>query len=132
MNHCPVTADLDRYLADQDRNDSRGEFIDTKLDELMESSAEVGSALDILMGDSDVGSDGNTLFAADMAAVLLASDAAFGAEAVQFFHKLRDRVRDQLRADAESLVDADLAASEEAAAEARYESQQANREGGMY
>lgn len=132
MNHCPVTADLDRYLADQDRNDSRGEFIDTKLDELMESSAEVGSALDILMGDSDVGSDGNTLFAADMAAVLLASDAAFGAEAVQFFHKLRDRVRDQLRADAESLVDADLAASEEVAAEARYESQQANREGGMY
>lgn len=132
MNHCPVTADLGRYLADQDRNDSRGEFIDTKLDELMESSAEVGSALDILMGDSDVGSDGNTLFAADMAAVLLASDAAFGAEAVQFFHKLRDRVRDQLRADAESLVDADLAASEEAAAEARYESQQANREGGMY
>lgn len=132
MNHCPVTADLDRYLAEQDRNDSRGEFIDTKLDELMESSAEVGSALDILMGDSDVGSDGNTLFAADMAAVLLASDAAFGAEAVQFFHKLRERVRAQLRDDAESLVDADLAASEEAAAEARYESQQAEREGGMY
>lgn len=132
MKHCPVTADLDRHLFEQDRNDSRGEFIDTKLDELMESSAEVSSALDILMGDSDVGSDGNTLFAADMAAVLLASDAAFGAEAVQFFHKLRDRVRDQLRADAESLVDADLAASEEAAAEARYESQQANREGGMY
>ncbi|MGC7464226.1 hypothetical protein QT654_20575 [Xanthomonas citri pv. citri] len=132
MNHCPVTADLDRYLAEQDRNDSRGEFIDTKLDELMESSAEVGSALDILMGDSDVGSDGNTLFAADMAAVLLASDAAFGYEAVQFFHKLRDRVRDQLRADAETLVDADLAASEEAAAEARYEAQHADRDGGMY
>ncbi|UEW68415.1 hypothetical protein [Xanthomonas phage MET23-P3] len=132
MNHCPVTADLDRYLAEQDRNDSRGEFIDTKLDELMESSAEVGSALDILMGDSDVGSDGNTLFAADMAAVLLASDAAFGYEAVQFFHKLRDRVRDQLRADAETLVDADLAASEESAAEARYEAQQADREAGMY
>lgn len=132
MNHCPVTADLDRYLADQDRNDSRAEFIDTKLDELMESSAEVGSALDILMGDSDVGSDGNSLFAAGMAAVLLASDAAFGTEAVQFFHKLRDRVRDQLRGDAESLVDADLAASEEAAAEARYESRHADHEGGMY
>ena len=132
MNHCPVTADLNRYLAEQDRNDSRGEFIDTKLDELMESSAEVGSALDILMGDSDVGSDGNTLFAADMAAVLLASDVAFGSEAVQFFYKLRERVRDQLRSDAETLVDEALAESEDAAAEARYEAQQADREQGWY
>ena len=132
MNHCPVTADLNRYLAEQDRNDSRGEFIDTKLDELMESSAEVSSALDILMGDSDVGSGGNTLFAGDLAAVLLASDVAFGSEAVQFFYKLRERVRDQLRSDAETLVDEALAESEDAAAEARYEAQQADREQGWY
>ena len=132
MNHCPITADLNRYLDELDRADSRSECVDAKLDELMEDAAEVGSALDIIMGDSDVGSGGNTLFAGDLAAVLLASDVAFGSEAVQFFYKLRERVRDQLRSDAETLVDEALAESEDAAAEARYEAQQADREQGWY
>lgn len=126
MQPCAVTTDLNRHLDGLDREDSRSECVETRLDELMEDGAEVRGALDAMMGESDLGSDGNSLFAGDLAAVLLASDDAFGGEAIRYFVKLRESVRAQLRGDAETLVDEDHAQSEQAAAEARYEAQHAD------
>lgn len=108
MNHCPVTADLNAYLAQQYREELAAEQVDSKVDELMESQVDVAGSLDTLMGDSDVDTNGNSLFANDLAAVLLASDAAFGAEAIRYFVKLREQVRQQLRPDAENVVANDL------------------------
>ena len=99
---------------------------------IVRGSGNILRGLSIRNTGPNQGSGGNTLFAGDLAAVLLASDVAFGSEAVQFFHKLLERVRDQLRSDAETLVDKALAESEDAAAEARYEAQQADREQGWY
>lgn len=107
MNHCPVTADLNAYLSEQERGEALAEQVDAKVDELMESQVDVSGSLDTLMGDSDVDTNGNSLFANDLAAVLLASDAAFGAEAIRYFVKLREQVRQQLRPDAENLVASD-------------------------
>lgn len=117
MNHCPVTADLNAYLAKQQREESLSEQVDAKVDELMESQVDVAGALDAMMGESDVDTSGNSLFGNDLAAVLLASDAAFGGEAIRYFVKLREQVRAQLRPDAESLVADDLARSGEDYAE---------------
>lgn len=108
MSHCPVTADLNAYLAQQYREELAAEQVDAKVDELMESQVDVAGSLDTLMGDSDVDTNGNSLFANDLAAVLLASDAAFGAETIRYFVKLREQVRQQLRPDAENLVANDL------------------------
>ncbi len=93
MNHCPVTADLNEYLAQQERDEASAEQVDAKVDELMESQVDVAGALDAMMGESDVDTSGNSLFGNDLAAVLLASDAAFGGEAIRYFVKLREQVR---------------------------------------
>lgn len=108
MNNCPVTADLDAYLAQQYREELAAEQVDAAVDALMESQVDVAGSLDTLMGDSAVDTNGNSLFANDLAAVLLASDAAFGAEAIRYFVKLREQVRQQLRPEAENLVANDL------------------------
>lgn len=105
---CPVTADLDAYLAEREGYEVQAEQVGAKLDELMESQVDVAGALDALMGESDVDTSGNSLFGNDLAAVLLASDVAFGAEAIRYFVRLREQVRQQLRPDAESLVESDL------------------------
>lgn len=113
---CPVTAELDAYLAQQYREELSAEQVDSKVDELMESQVDVAGSLDTMMGDSDVDTNGNSLFANDLAAVLMASDAAFGAEAIRYFVSLREQVRQQLRPDAENLVanDAERSAQDHA------------------
>lgn len=117
MNHCPVTADLNAYLAQQYREELAAEQVDAKVDELMESQVDVAGSLDTLMGESDVDDSGNSLFANDLAAVLLASDASFTTEAIRYFGSLREQVRQQLRPEAENLVSDDLARSGEDYAE---------------
>lgn len=136
MNHCPVTADLNEYLAQQERADSRSEAICAKVQELMEDQSEIASALDDMIGFSDVGSDGNSLFAADAAAVLLASPAAFEAECVRYFIRLRERVENYMQDPATVLVDeqeqTSAADHQEAIAAAREAGQQFREEHGGY
>lgn len=132
MNFCPVTADLNRYLAQQDRDDAYAEAVESKLDTLMDESSEVAEALDDIMGASDVGSDGCTLFAGDLAGVLVASEAAFEAEAIRYFHDLRDKVREQMRDRAASRVDDEIEKSKADAAEAAYEAREDARAWGDY
>lgn len=133
---CPVTADLDAYLAEQERADSRSESIHAKVQELMEDQSEIASALDDIMGFSDVGSDGNTLFAADMAAVLLASQDAFGGECIRYFVRLRERLESYMQDPAALLVDqqdqTSAAEHEEAVAAAREDARQQREEFGGY
>lgn len=114
MNNCPVTADLNAYLAEQEKAEKTSEHAENKLEELMEDTTEVASALDDLMGDSDVGPNGNTLFAEDLAAVLVGYSPKKAAEVQGFFDTLTQCVRQQLRPDAERLAQAE----EQEAAEA--------------
>lgn len=121
MNSCPVTADLNHHLSQQDRDDAYAEAVKAKLDEMMKASSDVAEALDDIMGDGDVGSDGCSLFAGDIASVLVSSEAAFEAEAIRYFYKMRDKVREKMRDRAASRVDYDIECLEADAAEAAYE-----------
>lgn len=104
---CAVTADLNRYLDEQDKCEALGELIDARIDEKMGDHAVLAGALDELMACSHHNNDGNTIFAADLANVLLASDDAFGGECIRFFLTLRERARAQLHDEAECDVMSD-------------------------
>ncbi len=134
MNTHPDVPGLDEYLADQERADSRSEAIRAKVHELMEDQSEIASALDDVIGFSDVGSDGNSLFAADAAAVLLASRDAFGAECISYFVRLRERLENYMQDPATVLVDeqeqTSAADHEEAVADAREDARQQSEEFG--
>jgi len=81
---------------------SRDEWIDERADELLQqrmaSPEAVTDAVDEVLGFSDW----TDALAGDMAAVLMASDAAFEAEAVRFFARLHKRVEKDIRAAAET------------------------------
>lgn len=77
--------------------------------ERLDDAKAVACAIDEIAGGSDHNDEGNTLFAADLARVLTCSDAAFEAEAVQFFARLRIKVREELRPDAETDAAAEIA-----------------------
>src|SRR5690625_4331124 len=81
---------------------SRDEWIDERADELLQqrmaSPEAVTDAVDEVLGFSDW----TDALAGDMAAVLMASDAAFEAEAVRFFARLHKRVEKDIRAVAET------------------------------
>lgn len=100
----PLDHSTNLHLAQEYRALQASEHAENKLDELMEDTTEVASALDDLMGDSDVGPNGNTLFAEDLAAVLVGYSAPEAAKVTEFFDTLTRCVRQQLRPDAERLA----------------------------
>lgn len=108
MSRYPHPADMNPDSSDPRSpyyDDSRDEWIAERADELaderMASPEALTDAVEEIIGFAEFA---DTL-AADMAAVLLASDAAFEAEAVRFFSRLYKRVekdiRDAAEADAE-------------------------------
>lgn len=99
--------------ADEARAEPLDEMVESLLDERMADPARVASELDEMAGTSDHTNDGNTMFSAGIAAVMLASAAAFDGEAIRYMHKLRDRVRESMRRDAETDAHAELARQDE-------------------
>ncbi|MGV2387152.1 MAG UNVERIFIED_CONTAM: hypothetical protein LOD86_18060, partial [Thermobifida fusca] len=108
MSRFPHPADMNPDSSDPRSpyyDSSRDEWIAERADELaderMASHEAVTDAVEEVIGFSDWAD----YLAADMAAVLMASDAAFEAEAVRFFARLHWRVekdiRDAAEADAE-------------------------------
>ena len=91
------------------RNEALAERTDALVEERLDDAKAVAAAIDEIAGTSDHNDEGNTLFAAELARVLTCSDAAFEAEAVQFFAQLRIKVRDELRPDAETDAAAEIA-----------------------
>ena len=92
---------------------------DKLVKERLDDAKAVACAIDEIAGGSDHNDEGNTQFAADLARVLTCSDAAFEAEAVQFFARLRIKVREELRPDAETDAAAEIARFEGEGDEAR-------------
>lgn len=84
-----------------DCDTSREEWIDARAKELtserMADHGRLADAVEQLIGYSDW----TDTLAGDMAAVLGASEAAFDAEAIQFFARLHKRVKTDVRATAE-------------------------------
>ena len=100
-----------------DRDDRVAERTELLIDARMDDAVRIAAEIDEIVGTSDHNTDGNTEIAADMALVLDSSDVAFEAHAVAFFHKLRARVRESMRRDAETDAEAEIAREDRANAE---------------
>ena len=105
MSRYPHPADMNPDSSDPRSpyyDDSRDEWIaeraDEMADERMASPEAVAEAVEEIIGFTEFA---DTL-PDDMAAVLMASDAAFEAEAVRFFARLHKRVEQDIRAEAET------------------------------
>jgi len=83
---------------DSSRDEWVAERADELFDERMASHESLTDAVEEVIGFSDW----TDALAGDMAAVLMASDAAFEAEATRFFSKLYQRVEKDIRAVAET------------------------------
>ena len=125
MSRYPHPADMNPDSSDPRSpyyDDSRDEWIAERADELfderMASPDAVTDAVEEVLGFSDW----TDALPADMAAVLMASDAAFEAEAVRFFSKLYQRVEKDIRAVAETDAEGERDAWELEQEEARSDS----------
>ena len=105
MSRYPHPADMNPDSSDPRSpyyDSSREEWIAERADELaderMASAEAMTDAVEEVIGFSDW----TDALAGDMAAVLMASDAAFEAEAVRFFARLHKRVEEDIRAVAET------------------------------
>lgn len=89
------------------------------VNEMMQSPRHLAAEVDEIAGTSDINGEGNTHFAADLAAVLASSEEAFDAEAIRYFHRLRDRIRDRLQREADEEAEAEADRLREEAEEMR-------------
>src|SRR5690625_4036712 len=81
---------------------SRDEWIDERANELLQQRMASPEAVTDAVAEVLGFSDWTDALAGDMAAVLMASDAAIEAEAVRFFDRLHTRVEKDIRAAAET------------------------------
>ena len=95
--------------------DILGERADELFDERMDDPEAVTDAVEEVLGFSDWADS----LAGDMAAVLMASDAAFEAEAVRFFARLHKRVEKEIRDEAEAEAESERDRWEDEQAEMR-------------
>ena len=103
-------------------DDSRDEWIAERADELADERLASAEAMTDAVEEVLGFSDWTDALAGDMAAVLMASDAAFEAEVVRFFSKLYQRVEKDIRAVAETEAEAERERWELEQEEARAES----------
>ena len=85
------------------------------VNERMESPRHVAEALDELAGTSDSNSDGNTHFAANLAAALMGGRE----DELQFWHRLDKQVREYLKREASTDAEFRVAKADDDAAEMR-------------
>ena len=124
MNHCPVTADLNRHLNQLDRDEARAEAVDEKLAEMMADRKTLAAILDDVLQDDpymDIAENGSTNLANDLATIMLAGNdaGAIAAATGPFIARLREAAEERMRMDAETAVADDEAQAEQDAAEAR-------------
>ena len=122
MSRYPHPADMNPDSSDPRSpyyDDSRDEWIDQRADELLEQRMADREALTDAVDEVLGFSDWTDTLHADMAAVLMASDAAFEAEAVRFFARLHKRVEKDIRASAESDAESERDRWDESQAEIR-------------
>lgn len=90
------------------RDDSRQDEIVAIVERQIDDARYVAEAIESLFEASDLvnwpGGVRATHFVGDLARVLTASDAAFEADAIHYFRELREKVRERLEAEAESLI----------------------------
>lgn len=105
--------------AELETDDRVAELTEELVDERMASPRHVAEALDELSGTSDHNSDGNTQFAANLAAALIGGRE----DELQFWHRLEQQVREYLTreasTDAEFRVSQQIAEAEDMRAESR-------------
>lgn len=126
MSRYPHPADMNPDSSDPRSpyyDDSRDEWIAERADELTDERLASAEAMTDAVEEVIGFSDWTDYMAADMAAVLTASDAAFEAEAIRFFTRLHSRVEKDIRAVAETEAESERdrweAEQEEARAESR-------------
>lgn len=125
MSRYPHPADMNPDSSDPrsphyDR--SREEWIEERADELADERLASAEAMTDAVEEVIGFSDWTDALAGDMAAVLMASEAAFEAEAVRFFARLHKRVEKDIRAVAETDAESERDRWEDEQAEMRAES----------
>ena len=101
--------------SEPDTDDRVAEITEQLVNERMESPRHVAEALDELSGTSDSNSDGNTHFAANLAAALMGGRE----DELVFWHRLQQQVREYLTRDASTDAADRIARADDDAAEAR-------------
>jgi len=101
--------------AEAEANDRVAAITEQLVNERMESPRHVAEALDELAGTSDHNSEGNTHFAANLAAALMGGRE----DELQFWHRLDQQVREYLSRDASTDAAFRVAQEESEAAEAQ-------------
>lgn len=101
--------------SEPDRDDRVAELTEQLVNERMASPRHVAEALDELSGTSDSNSDGNTHFAANLAAALIGGRE----DELQFWHRLEQQVREYLTREASTDAEFRVAKADDDAAEAR-------------
>ena len=101
--------------SEPDTDDRVAAITEQLVNERMESPRHVAEALDELSGTSDSNSDGNTHFAANLAAALMGGRE----DELVFWHRLQQQVREYLSRDASTDAAFRVAQEESEAAEAQ-------------
>lgn len=109
MNHCPVSASIDRHLSELDRAEAREEAIDDRLEAMMEDADKIAAIVDdVLQNDAytDVAGNGSSVLANALAECIRTDDPDARRD---FFGALEKHVRNRMRLDAETEVAAEMA-----------------------
>lgn len=101
--------------SEPDTDDRVAAITDQLVNERMQSPRHVAEALDELSGTSDSNSDGNTHFAANLAAALMGGRE----DELQFWHRLQAQVREYLKREASTDAEFRVAKADDDAAEMR-------------
>jgi len=101
--------------SEAEANDRVAAITEQLVNERMESPRHVAEALDELAGTSDHNSEGNTHFAANLAAALMGGRE----DELVFWHRLQQQVREYLTRDASTDAADRIARADDDAAEAR-------------
>ena len=101
--------------SEPDTDDRVAAITEQLVNERMESPRHVAEALDELAGTSDSNSDGNTHFAANLAAAMMGGRE----DELQFWHRLEQQVREYLEREASTDAEFRVAKADDDAAEMR-------------
>jgi len=101
--------------SEAEANDRVAAITEQLVNERMESPRHVAEALDELAGTSDHNSEGNTHFAANLAAALMGGRE----DELVFWHRLQQQVRDYLTREASTDAEFRVAKADDDAAEMR-------------
>lgn len=109
MNHCPVTADLNRHLSQLDREEATAEAVDAKLETMMADRNTLAAIVDEVLQDApywDHAENGSTRLADWIAEIIVAGTGTDVGEQklLALIEQIEGHAKIRMRLDAETEV----------------------------